>query len=500
MRAYQKLNIFLMFLFLTLFAYSQTSYASSAVPKGGSSDIENQQPVVDTSGSGSSTSNKNDGLSGGAIAGIVIAVAVVVGAAVGIPAALGVFGAAAAVTTLPPTTTLPPIVTTEYVDPLADYISKNCSRPEATPYGPKIAIRWDDGHKSLYPFAMNLFALNNLPSMALVVTDKVGEPGYLTWEQLSEMKAKGWEVGSHSKTHANLSAASDKQLLEELKGSKKTLEDHGYNVSSFAWPFGANAPKAKALANTLYEDEMEFPGNRYNLPAYNDAGLGALSIEYNTSLTEVINEVETVKNKSALGILTLHNVLKDDDEGYRWGATHSFLINLVDYLACAGVPIINIEDLKNLPKTDLITNGHFSEPLSVGWHNSTDFVLRDNNTNGKAPESQYSVKLTGNPDEQTELISKPLGIDTNSSYQLGAFVNTINLTGYLNFYVDEYNAEGNWINGAFLGSVGANRVTVFRGNYKASSSGVSTVDVKAYLNSGDTGHAYLDRFEFLLVN
>ena len=478
----RTLNALLMSLFFIFSSNYQVGYASSAVPKGDSNDIENPQPVAKESGSSSSVSKKDSGLSGGAVAGIVIAIAVVASAAIGVPAALGAFGAAAAVTTLPPTTTLPPVVTTKYVDPLAGYIPQNCSRPAATSYGPKIAIRWDDGHESLYPFVMNLFALNNLPAMSLIVTNKVGEPDYLTWQHLSEMKSKGWEIGSHSETHANLTAVSDDQLLEELRGSKKTLEDHGYRVSSFAWPFGAKNSKTKALANTLYKYEMEFPGYGYNLPAYNDAGLSALSIEYNTSLGEIVDKVEAIKNKSALGILTLHNVLKNDEEAYRWGVTQSFLINLIDYLACAGVPIINLEDMSALPRTDLITNGDFSESLNVGWQNTSDFISIDNNTNGKAPESQYSVRLTGSPDDLTELISNSFEIDTNSSYQLGAFVNTINLTGDLNFYINEYNEHGDWVSGIFLGSVGANQVTVFRGNYNPSSSIVTTVDVKAYLN------------------
>src|SRR5262249_50158451 len=61
----------------------------------------------------------------------------------------------------------------------------------------------------------------------------------LTWSDLREMVDRGFEIGSHTVTHANLGKVPFHQARTELIESKRTLEEHlGRKVRWFAYPYG----------------------------------------------------------------------------------------------------------------------------------------------------------------------------------------------------------------------------------------------------------------------
>jgi peptidoglycan/xylan/chitin deacetylase (PgdA/CDA1 family) len=67
-------------------------------------------------------------------------------------------------------------------------------------------------------------------------------PQYVTTPQVKEMIAAGWEIGSHSMTHLDLSKAHDK-VQYEMGTSKSTLEKAlQTKITSFAYPFGTIDP------------------------------------------------------------------------------------------------------------------------------------------------------------------------------------------------------------------------------------------------------------------
>ncbi len=58
-------------------------------------------------------------------------------------------------------------------------------------------------------------------------------------DDLIEIAKRGHEIGTHSKTHPNMSKLNKEQILEELNSSKKCIEDiTGKSVSLFRPPYG----------------------------------------------------------------------------------------------------------------------------------------------------------------------------------------------------------------------------------------------------------------------
>ncbi len=61
----------------------------------------------------------------------------------------------------------------------------------------------------------------------------------LTWDEVREMHRLGFEIGSHTVTHANLGAVTAEQAKCEIVDSKAILEERLWNrVRWLAYPFG----------------------------------------------------------------------------------------------------------------------------------------------------------------------------------------------------------------------------------------------------------------------
>lgn len=63
----------------------------------------------------------------------------------------------------------------------------------------------------------------------------------LTWADLSQILSAGYDIGSHSKTHARFSDVSQSPTLleEEILGSKHEIEHHlGQECRYISWPYG----------------------------------------------------------------------------------------------------------------------------------------------------------------------------------------------------------------------------------------------------------------------
>jgi peptidoglycan/xylan/chitin deacetylase (PgdA/CDA1 family) len=62
----------------------------------------------------------------------------------------------------------------------------------------------------------------------------------LGWDELAELAAAGWEIGSHTHTHGRLPTLGDAELAEELRRSKRECEERlGLPCDSIAYPYGA---------------------------------------------------------------------------------------------------------------------------------------------------------------------------------------------------------------------------------------------------------------------
>ena len=107
------------------------------------------------------------------------------------------------------------------------------------PAGSRVVLTFDDGRAADYEVAFPLLLAAGVRAEFFINTAKVGRPGYLSWSRIEEMHRAGMSFQSHSHEHVVLPALSTRLLRNEIRTSKRLIEDFlGRGVDFLAAPHG----------------------------------------------------------------------------------------------------------------------------------------------------------------------------------------------------------------------------------------------------------------------
>ncbi len=142
------------------------------------------------------------------------------------------------------------------IEELLGFLNYRRSLPEKS-----VLITIDDGYRSAYEIAYPILRRHGYTAALFVYTDFIGSSvKSLTWEQLEEMKAAGFDVGSHTLTHCDLSekrAGEDdrsyrERVRRELLVSKRILDERlNQDTIALAYPYGNASPEILPLCHSL---------------------------------------------------------------------------------------------------------------------------------------------------------------------------------------------------------------------------------------------------------
>ena len=130
------------------------------------------------------------------------------------------------------------------------------------PLPPKpVIISFDDGDRGSVLLARDALSARGLFGVVFIVSNRIGrtndwdrdkgEPEFdlLRMTDLVSLTEDGWEIGSHSRTHANLLDRDDASLAWELTQSKAELEALlGREIIAFSYPYGHNDIRIREAA------------------------------------------------------------------------------------------------------------------------------------------------------------------------------------------------------------------------------------------------------------
>ena len=104
-----------------------------------------------------------------------------------------------------------------------------------------VMLTFDDGYLDNYQNLFPMLKKYQVPALIFLITDRVGTPGYMNWDQINEMKASGLvSFGSHTLSHRRLRSLSDEEIAREITESKRLLQEKlGAPVTAFCYPYGA---------------------------------------------------------------------------------------------------------------------------------------------------------------------------------------------------------------------------------------------------------------------
>jgi peptidoglycan/xylan/chitin deacetylase (PgdA/CDA1 family) len=132
---------------------------------------------------------------------------------------------------------------------LADLVdgleAERCPRRE-------LVITFDDGYLDNFENAAPVLEKLSLPATFFVITRWIGtdvvpfwdeQQGvshpWMTWDHVRALHRRGFDIGSHTRTHPDLGTLTGAKVAEEIFGSRFELESAlGAHVQSFAYPYG----------------------------------------------------------------------------------------------------------------------------------------------------------------------------------------------------------------------------------------------------------------------
>lgn len=115
-----------------------------------------------------------------------------------------------------------------------------------------VSLTFDDGFQNFYTSAYPVLCEYGFSATVFLVSDRCGKfndwednhgalpvSRLLSWKEVGEIAENGIEIGSHSRTHQDLSGMSAADAMREIVDSKTEIENRiGRPVRTFAYPYG----------------------------------------------------------------------------------------------------------------------------------------------------------------------------------------------------------------------------------------------------------------------
>ena len=100
-----------------------------------------------------------------------------------------------------------------------------------------------------------------------VDSGRIGSSQALSASQLLDLQASGHEIAGHTIDHANLSMIAPAEQRRQVCDDRVTLMDMGFEVTSFAYPFGAtDAMTPQIVAECGYNSARDIGGRSNPVP------------------------------------------------------------------------------------------------------------------------------------------------------------------------------------------------------------------------------------------
>ena len=116
-------------------------------------------------------------------------------------------------------------------------------------------ITFDDGMLTQYNYAKPILDKYNFKATFYIICNSVDKENRMNWNNIQILEEEGHEIGSHSMNHKRLSKLSEEEMKYEIIQSKRCLQENGFNVTSFSFPYNDgdnNKNILKIIADNYY--------------------------------------------------------------------------------------------------------------------------------------------------------------------------------------------------------------------------------------------------------
>lgn len=185
-----------------------------------------------------------------------------------------------------------------------------------------LTFSFDDGESSLYTQALPALGKYNFPATAYIVTDWIGDGSHVTQKQLRDLYWKGWEIGNHTKSHAELLSLSYAQVKAQIQGTFDALTSWGIKPSrSLAPPYGDFNPTVISQlivegvitsSRQAWTEDLSF-----NDPlSWNAGAINVVSIHSTTTPAAIKDLINQAVSQKKWLVLVIHGVASISTDDY----------------------------------------------------------------------------------------------------------------------------------------------------------------------------------------
>jgi peptidoglycan/xylan/chitin deacetylase (PgdA/CDA1 family) len=182
----------------------------------------------------------------------------------------------------------------------------------------KVSLTFDDGWLSQYQNALPILNAASIKATFYIVTHQLadlGFDGFMSKAQVKDLYTQGFEIGAHTRTHADLTQPGA-DLAGEIGGSKTDLEASDILnapgvVKTFAYPLGAYNDTVKAAVASAGLIAARSVDAGYNTPLTDPY---VLQIQHVTNLTPVSTVqgwIDTANANHTWLILMFHEIVNN---------------------------------------------------------------------------------------------------------------------------------------------------------------------------------------------
>ena len=118
-----------------------------------------------------------------------------------------------------------------------------------------VVLTFEDGFRDFYTAAAPQLEQRRLRATVFVITDFASEPSradggpFLSWQEIRDLSARGFYIGSHTCTHPNLTLLSTEEVSNQLAHSLAAIRRHvDQNLIALSYPYGFTSQNVTNVA------------------------------------------------------------------------------------------------------------------------------------------------------------------------------------------------------------------------------------------------------------
>jgi peptidoglycan/xylan/chitin deacetylase (PgdA/CDA1 family) len=139
-----------------------------------------------------------------------------------------------------------------------------------------VSLTFDDGDADNYA-VRSVLAQYGLHATFFIPSGLIGTEGHMTEQQLRGLHEDGNEIGGHTLSHQKLTGIHGEELRRQICQDRSNLEALGFDVISFAYPFGGYEAGTKQVVQECgYRGARIILGGPDSIPASDPYALKAM--------------------------------------------------------------------------------------------------------------------------------------------------------------------------------------------------------------------------------